>query len=217
MLERIARTFYPEEPNLLTWLVVAVNVLGGIYGIFWYRSQLAATPPALWLLVADSPLSVLAFAVVLTIRLSQRLSRGQKRLQLPHLPDSIQSRPALELLSALTFIGLIKYGLWAAVIVVAAWLRGSQATGIMVALVVVHLGMVFESVVFLKALGVARWAATAAPLWFVLNDTVDYMGGLHPTLPDTINPSYAASVAVGLTLLSSLYVSWAGRDQSDPK
>jgi uncharacterized membrane protein YpjA len=75
----------------LVWAVVAVNLAGTVFGIWYYRFQLANTPAVMWPVVPDSPIATLAMVLSLV---SWKLGRDRKWVH------------------ALAFVGNLKYGLW---------------------------------------------------------------------------------------------------------
>jgi len=75
----------------LAWVVVAINLLGTLFGFWYYRFQFAAEPVVLWPFVPDSPLATLFIAASLA---AWKLGRPN------------------EVLNALAFFGCIKLGAW---------------------------------------------------------------------------------------------------------
>ncbi len=69
-----------------------VNVLGTIYGYYWYKSQLFETPDWLRIFVPDSPTASLFFCFVLLLWIFNKQNG---------------------LIEALAYVSLVKYGIWA--------------------------------------------------------------------------------------------------------
>ncbi|MBO8129865.1 MAG: DUF1405 domain-containing protein [Peptococcaceae bacterium] len=167
--------------HIIFFAVLLINVAGSIYGFYWYRNQLAATPWHLWIFTPECPIQTLLFSLVLLLRL-----RGITSL----------------FLEAVTFLGLIKYGSWTVLILGYHALTGGNLTPEQIALVVGHAGMVLQGWVFLSLLTPARWMVFLFPAWFAFNDFLDYVVGIHPYLP---NPGHVPQAAL-LAGLGTAYV-----------
>ena len=170
-------------------VLVGVNVIGSVYGYYWYSGQLAATPFELWLFTFDSPFSTTLFAVALLAVLFGLHNR------------------VLELLA---YTGVIKYGLWAAVVIIHYWLIGGSPQLVTSLLLLSHLGMAVEGYVFIRHLYVPRLHFSMLLLWFAVSDYMDYIVGVHPYLYHPDQLTVAAVSAVGLSLLILIYV-WYSR------
>jgi len=149
------------HPGFLKILII-INILGSIYGYYWYRGQLAATPVKHWLFVPDSPLSTTLFALAIIFLLYQK-------------------RKVL-LLSFLAFITVIKYGFWAVFVNTHYWLLAGQIHWVEVMLWLSHLGMAVQGIIYLIIFPPALWEWGVVSIWLVINDYVDYAWGLHPYL-----------------------------------
>ena len=86
-----------DRPWML-WSLFAVNLLGSIYGFYWYKEQLMMTASWLNLFVPDSPTASSAFTLVLLLYALRRRS------------------PLIEAFAAVT---LFKYGVWAVAVILA--------------------------------------------------------------------------------------------------
>ncbi|OAT80250.1 hypothetical protein A6M21_01060 [Desulfotomaculum copahuensis] len=141
--------------------LLIINLLGSVYGFYWYHEQLAATPFYAWLFVPDSPLATTLFALALAGSLA-----GFKST----------------LLRAVACTASIKYGLWAVVVISQFWWLGGQPAPTESMLWFSHLGMAAQGFVYLRRV---RWGAPVALFtggWMFLNDALDYGAGLHPYL-----------------------------------
>ena len=168
-------------------LLIASNLLAAVYGIYWYWPQLARTPWWYWPVVPDSPLSNLLFAFFLV---------GWYYGKAPSW------------LSALAVLGMIKYGGWTVLIFAQMYGAGYQLSAIDLWLMLSHLAMAVEALLFVRfvRLPLSGWALATG--WYLVNDFFDYVLGQHPTLPV---PEFAPSVAVmavGLTAVGSLLLGW---------
>lgn len=169
----------PFQPRYTAPLII-INILGSVYGYFWYREQLAVNPLYFWPFIPDSPLSTTIFALALLIQ-----RRGF----------------ASNLFQAVAFTANIKYGLWAAVIISQYWLGGGQAEFIEIMLMLSHLGMAVQGGIYLKQVRLGQGVALLTAAWMVINDFMDYYVGLHPYLFTAGQDFIALLAAAGLTAL----------------
>ncbi|MFX4262575.1 DUF1405 domain-containing protein [Pelotomaculum propionicicum] len=181
LILKLWRDFWrdPWQPRFTIPLMV-INVLGSLYGYYWYHEQLASIPFHLWLFVSDSPLSSTLFALALLMRGNGQLGR---------------------LFQVVAFTAVIKYGIWAMVIIThfCALYGNLGYTEIM--LWVSHLGMAAEGIIFLKALQFERAIVYISGMWMLLNDIMDYYAGLHPYLFADGQELAALVTAFALTFL----------------
>jgi len=141
--------------------LMVVNILGSVYGYYWYRNQLAATDLLFWPVVPDSPLSTTLFALVLFFSLMKK-----KVVILPLL--------------AVAF--LIKYGLWAVVINLHLLFLGEGFTWINLMLAMSHFGMAVEAVLYYPGQNTSLQEALPVAAILIFEDFMDYVVGLHPYL-----------------------------------
>jgi len=170
-------------------LVVAVNVAGGIYGVFWYWDQLVATPALFWLVVPDCPLAALFVAAALTgVLLGWRS----------------------DVMCALAFACAVKYGIWTVAIIGHHWLVLGAPLGLENAVLLAsHCGMMIEGFVYgLWVFRPRRTALLAPTIWFILNDSVDYIGGVFPTLPSPGQLPLAMGAAAATTFFALALFWW---------
>ncbi|EKP95059.1 DUF1405 domain-containing protein [Thermaerobacter subterraneus] len=168
-----------------TWLLVGVNAVGSVWGFWWYHDQLAATPAWKWPVVPDSPTASTLFTVALLLQLAGR------RL------------PALE---AWAYAVMIKYGLWTVVVLGAYALRSGSLGAEAALLIASHAGMAVEAVIYQRVYPGSLRGLAAVVAWSLFNDGVDYLAGLHPTLPGPEVRTLAAASAPLLTLLAATAV-----------
>jgi uncharacterized membrane protein YpjA len=180
----------------LAWVVVAVNLAGTAFGVWYYRFQLLNTPLVIWPAVPDSPLATLFMILSLV---SWRIGRDRNWIH------------------ALAFVGNLKYGLWVVVVQIA--INDVFATGDPYHwfLLVSHLGMGLQALVIHRYAEFTVPAVAVAAAWFGFNDVVDYLlpivGDYHHTYfgPHLVSAGdhavrahdVAAAAAVCLTLLAT--------------
>jgi len=170
------------------WTLFVVNLLGTVYGFYWYRNQLAETPAYLRLFVPDSPTGSGLFTLVL---LTYLLGRN------------------LPILEALAGITNLKYGIWAVGVIITGWIMGDEVNGTDVMLILSHAGMAIESVIYARFFKLSILSLGIAALWTLNNDFLDYVMDIHPWLPAELEP-YDGIVGLFTVLLSllSIFTIW---------
>ena len=167
------------------WTLFVVNLLGTVYGFYWYGNQLAETPAYLRLFVPDSPTGSGLFTLVL---LTYLLGRN------------------IPILEALAGITNFKYGIWAVSVIVTGWIMGDEINWTDVMLVLSHAGMAIESVLYARFFKLSILPVGFAALWTLNNDFLDYVMNIHPWLPAVMEP-YDGIVGLFTVLLSLLSIS----------
>ncbi|MFB4163399.1 DUF1405 domain-containing protein [Alteribacillus sp. JSM 102045] len=152
-------------PSMLILLLI-INILGTIYGYWWYKVQLEITPPIFLVFVPDSPTASLFFCVVLLLFLFKK-NAG--------------------FLEALASITLIKYGLWAVVMNIAGGIFGDELNWQNYMLIASHLGMAIQAVLYSPFYRIKVWHIMAAALWTLHNDIIDYVYGMYPWVSPSIS------------------------------
>lgn len=162
----------------MLWLLFWINFLGTIYGYMWYWQQLVETyetrNPLLLPFVPDSPTASLFFTISLLFMIGDRSSLWR---------PVIRKLSALRaLVDALAVITLVKYGIWAVVMNLADGWQGGQIDWQQWMLIASHTGMAVEAVIYAKLMRNGWVAITAASIWTILNDFLDYGVGIYPWL-----------------------------------
>ncbi|SFR03401.1 DUF1405 domain-containing protein [Desulfoscipio geothermicus] len=181
MSELLSELWRRPWRSSLVWPIIITNILGSVYGFYWYRAQLAETPRYLWALVPDSPLSTTLFALALLLVLAG-------------------NRPGL--ITAVACATTIKYGLWAVGMITHYWALGGPVNFTEVMLWLSHWGMALEGFIFLRTVPVPGRALLGASLWMIFNDYMDYFRGLHPYLFSPLQENFALWLAAGLTIVA---------------
>ncbi|TCT25562.1 putative membrane protein YpjA [Melghiribacillus thermohalophilus] len=136
-----------------------VNLLGTIYGYYWYRWQLEATPPEFFIFVPDSPTASLFFVIVLLFFLLGR--------NVPYI-------------EALAFLTLFKYGIWAVVMnVLTLYIEGSLEWEAYM-LIVSHGAMAIQGLLYAPFYRIKMRHLTVAAIWTLHNDVIDYVFEMMP-------------------------------------
>jgi uncharacterized membrane protein YpjA len=187
----------------ILWALLIVNGLGTIYGYFWYGNQIVYTIREMspWLLpfVPDSPTASLFFTLALIYLLVYGEDRGGGRLR--------------GIIEALAVVTSVKYGVWAVWMIVMGYMQGDTAQWQEYMLMISHLGMAAEALLYARFF-TYRWPAlAAAAVWTLVNDALDYGIGIYPWLPDELHDDLAwiARFTAALSLIS-LTAAWAGRN-----
>lgn len=180
-----------------------VNIFGTIYGFYWYWGQLEFTVSnhPLWMafLVPDSPTASLFFTIALWwfyVQPERRLSN----------PNTLVIRSFIEALAVVTSV---KYGVWAVAVILVAAVQGDPPVWQQYMLIVSHLGMAVEALLYAGFFRYGLGALAAVACWTIYNDFADYQFGIFPGLPNVLLDDLKP-IQVFTTLLScaSLCLAW---------
>lgn len=163
------------------WLLFVINILGSVYGFYWYRYQIADTPWYYLIFVPDSPLSTTLFCIALL---------------------TIQWQKKLPILKLWAYFWLIKYGIWAVIInidVAVSYTDLFSTENLLLA--ISHAGMALEGFLFLRYLKFKSFDLIIISLWLIINDFMDYVLNLHPYLFDDAQLRLARFSAISLSIL----------------
>lgn len=140
-------------------LLLIINVLGTIYGYYWYGYQLEETPAIFLIFVPDSPTASLFFCFVLVAFLLKK------------------NWPLIE---ALAIITLVKYGIWAVVMNLLTLMITGELhwTGYM--LMFSHLAMAIEGILYAPYYRFKWIHIVIAGIWTLHNDIIDYLFLMYP-------------------------------------
>jgi len=144
------------------FILLMINLLGTIYGYYWYKDQLVATPFPYVLFVPDSPTASLFFCFVLGALILGR------------------NWPLME---ALAVTSLFKYGVWAVGMNIAAGLIGYPLQFGNYLLIFSHSCMAIEGLLFIPFYKIKPWHLVFASLVLIHNEIVDYVFHIMPWYP----------------------------------
>lgn len=149
---------YLQNRKILYLLLIG-NIIGTIYGYYWYSYQLSATDFPLVLFVPDSPTASLFFCFVLFLFVMGKQSGC---------------------VEALAVLSLVKYGVWAVIInLLVILIQGDlHWTGYM--LMVSHGFMAVQGLAYLPFYRIKLWHWLVGALWLFHNDFLDYVFGIMP-------------------------------------
>ncbi|KAA9026112.1 DUF1405 domain-containing protein [Niallia endozanthoxylica] len=151
---------YPilRDRNFL-WLLLVVNILGTVYGYYWYGWQLADTPAKFLLFVPDSPTASLFFVFVLIAFLMGK------------------NWPLFEALAVVT---LLKYGIWAVVMNFLVYFAGGELNFTAWMLILSHAGMAVQGLLYAPYYRIKTWHLIVTGIWTLHNDVIDYVFFMLP-------------------------------------
>jgi uncharacterized membrane protein YpjA len=141
------------------WLLLAINVLGTIYGYIWYMWQLKITDPIFLIFVPDSPTASLFFSIALFGWLINK---------------------NFKLIEALALITLVKYGLWAVVMNIWTQFEAGPIGFVGWMLVVSHFAMAVQALLYIPKYKFNWIHVLIAAIWTLHNDVIDYVFGQMP-------------------------------------
>ena len=197
--DRVVEEYLGSGPTLV-WLLV-VNATAFLVGIRFYVETMPSVPTFLWPLYGDSPMA-LALA---TLSLATLLPALGGRVL-----DSPVNRP-LAYLHTLSFVWLVKYGLWT---FVALNLRADlyfgfdqQALYDYWFIVGTHLLFVLEAVAIARIGRTTRGALGFALVALLVNDVFDYWFGFHPPLrytPELVLPTVTVALTFATVVCAAI-------------
>ncbi|WP_107841517.1 DUF1405 domain-containing protein [Metasolibacillus meyeri] len=140
-------------------LLLIINILGTIYGYYWYGYQLSTTEPIFYIFVPDSPTASLFFCFAI---IGWLLGKHFK------------------LMEVLALITLIKYGLWAVVMNLLTLVETGYIGEVGWMLVFSHFMMAVQAVLYIPKYRFHFWHIAVAAIWTLHNDVIDYVFGQMP-------------------------------------
>lgn len=141
------------------WLLFIINLLGTIYGFYWYKYQLAITPAKFLIFVPDSPTASLFFTLFLLFYIFGK-----------HVPY----------IEALAIITLFKYGIWAVVMNVLTLILTGDLGWEGYMLIFSHGAMAVEGLLYAPFYRIKLRHLVVASIWTLHNDVIDYVFGMMP-------------------------------------
>lgn len=174
------------------WVLIGINFFGSLYGFYWYKGQLEATPVKYWLIVPDSPGSTFLLFIWLVLLVAGVDWR----------------KPGMQWLGAIAFVSNMKYGLWTATVLPQAGFKfGWEFAFIHLSLS--HAGMWLQAMIFARFYRPALAPAVGALLFMWFQDIIDYFVlNTHPTLPYESELAYARGMAILLSTLWGGFLVW---------
>lgn len=145
------------------FLIVLTNLLGTLFGFYYYSDQLLTTDPVLWVFVPASPIATLLFAASIYLNVKDR---------------------GLPLLDSLAFISNFKYGLWTVFCLsyYSEIFFTGNSVGLYSFMLVSHFAMAIQAFLLFKWENIGWRVLFVAFLWYLFNDFIDYTFGTHTEL-----------------------------------
>ncbi|WP_414053682.1 DUF1405 domain-containing protein [Macrococcus equi] len=150
--------FWLQSKPFLIFIIIC-NLLGTLYGYYWYLGQLVKTKWYFIPFVPDSPTATLFLIIALLAILLGR-----------HIP----------LFECLAFVTLLKYGIWAVVMNIFTFIELQEITGIGLMLCVSHGIMAIQAFIFYPLFKIEIKQVMISAVWVFHNDVVDYVYMQYP-------------------------------------
>lgn len=174
------------QQKWVLWLLFISNLLGTIYGYYWYKDQLKLTWDSLphWLIVfvPDSPTASLYFTLALLF------------IMFPPKKKRAWLQAVRVVIEALAVVTSIKYGIWACAMIIAGTALGEPLVWQDWMLMASHSAMAIEAVLYVRLFRYGAISTLIAAVYTWLNDTLDYSFDIFPWLPRSLN-EYVTAVA----------------------
>ncbi|RFU65527.1 lipoprotein heptaprenylglyceryl N-acetyltransferase LhaT [Peribacillus glennii] len=148
--------------NILVLLLI-INIVGTIYGYYWYIPQLRETPGIFLPFVPDSPTASLYFVFVLIAFLMKK-NWG--------------------LIEALAIVTLFKYGMWAVVMNLLTLYTTGYLPWQGYMLIASHGAMAVQGILYSPFYRIKTWHLIFAAIWTLHNDIIDYVFKMMPVYRD---------------------------------
>ncbi|WP_026573263.1 DUF1405 domain-containing protein [Bacillus sp. UNC438CL73TsuS30] len=154
------RWVYPLLANRsVLKLLLLVNIIGTVYGYYWYGWQLKETPAKFLIFVPDSPTASLFFVIVLIAFLMRK------------------NWPLIE---ALAIVTLFKYGIWAVVMNILVYFVEGELSWAGYMLIFSHFAMAVQGLLYAPFYRLKWWHVIVAAIWTLHNDVIDYVFFMLP-------------------------------------
>ncbi|PPA71252.1 DUF1405 domain-containing protein [Jeotgalibacillus proteolyticus] len=141
------------------WLLFSVNLLGTLYGYYWYEYQLVRTEPIFLLFVPDSPTASLFFTIVIFLYII-----GKR----------------WKIMEALALVTLVKYGIWAVVMNLLTWQVTGDISWQAWMLILSHGAMALQGILYAPFYRFTWVHLILAAIWTLHNDIIDYVFMQYP-------------------------------------
>ncbi|RAK46759.1 DUF1405 domain-containing protein [Macrococcus epidermidis] len=155
----IDQIYYWIQNKVFLIFIILCNLLGTLYGYYWYMGQLTETKWYFIPFVPDSPTATLFLIIALTTILFKK-----------HLP----------LFECLAFITLIKYGIWAVMMNIFTFIELGQVTAIGLMLCISHAIMAVQALLFFPLFKISLKHVLFTAMWVFHNDVIDYVYMQYP-------------------------------------
>lgn len=155
----MSQYYYWIQNKKFLIIIILCNIVGTIYGYYWYLGQLQQTKWYFMPFVPDSPTASLFLVIALMAIVWNR-----------HLP----------LIEGLAFVTLIKYGVWAVVMNILVFITLDEVTAMGMMLIISHAIMAIQALLFVPLFRVSLLSIVIAAIWVFHNDVIDYVYMQYP-------------------------------------
>ncbi|MFS0781402.1 DUF1405 domain-containing protein [Bacillus sp. 1P06AnD] len=138
----------------VVWLLLVINIVGTVYGYYWYKDQLAFSKGIFMPFIPDSPTACLFFVLVLIAFL---LGRNWG------------------LFEALALSSLFKYGVWAVIMNLLMLKVTGSLHWMNYMLMFSHLAMAIQGLLYAPFYRIKPWHLVVAAIFTVHNEMIDYV------------------------------------------
>ncbi|QKQ98151.1 DUF1405 domain-containing protein [Candidatus Nanohaloarchaea archaeon] len=173
-------------------LFATANILGTVFGFYYYADQLSANPVILWPFIPDSPIATLLAAASFLL---------------------IAYRRDRELVNAFAVIGNLKYGLWTVFVLTyySEIFYAGNTLPMYLFLLLSHVGMAVQALFLMEISEVELRPLIIAAAWFIVNDLVDYSLGIHTEIyTSQVFPAMVAAFTLTAGAITLLYLRDSG-------
>jgi uncharacterized membrane protein YpjA len=170
------------KKSKLIWFLIIVNVIGFLFGAYYYQNQLSRTPLWAWLLVIDCPLFAILFALTLLFDVENSF------------------------INFFVSVGVIKYGLWTVFVIALLWEQFLFISPVMYPLLAIaHTLMAAEFIFLIPRIRPSKWNFFTI-LLFLAMDYFDYFWSLHPWLPPSAPIDFIMQVTVASSSIIPVFL-----------
>lgn len=156
----MADLYYLLKSKSFLWIMLIVNIIGTLYGYYWYKNQLMDAPIEFVPFIPDSPTACLFFVITLIYFI-----RGKNN----------------GLFESLAVVSLFKYGIWAIGMNIFFLVYNGYLpwTGYM--LMVSHFSMAIQGLIYAPFYRIKLWHIVFTALFTIHNEIIDYVFQMMPT------------------------------------
>jgi len=141
-------------------LILLTNLVGSVFGFYYYQGLLSVSPRWQWIFIPDSPASTILFSFALVL---------------------IMLKKKNDWLSYASSVYVVKYGIWTLLVILyySEYFLAPERRLFYITMFVLHAGMIAEPLVILPTIR-KNAKHLILLLWFLLSDYMDYVVGTHP-------------------------------------
>lgn len=162
-MQKIVNLFKEMRMRRFILFILFANVLGTIYGWYYYKNQLISNPFYFWIFIADCPNSTLFFSIALFLMILGKKS---------------------DFLNFFASANSIKYGTWTCIILLLHHTYFFTINfNLYSVMFVTHALLIVEGFLLAYATKFNKYAYLTL-IWLFTNDFLDYFANTHPYMPE---------------------------------